>query len=231
MKHANDKLSHQSMDQVMKFTATSWFQLLDVEDIFRLNFDLEKSPVDINILDVSIKGVSYDAIKVLRDNTAEMHDLVDKLFIEKKIMWQDFRRGTIDTCIYGLKDLGADLNAYKANLLSTGKSEHLLLAEIIQVWAAESDKAVEAFKMAKYNVEFMLPEEHIIPILGKFRANTLKIAGEFIGFLESGSAIRNYAEQLYDCGLSELMRYLRVNYQELKGLSYSITLVPREPER
>lgn len=219
------------MDQVMKFTAASWFQLLDLEEIFRLNFNLEKSPVDINILDVSIKGVSYDAIKALRDNTAEMYDLVDKLFIEKKIMWQDFRRGTIDTCIYGLKDLGADLNAYKANLLSTGKSEHLLLAEIIQVWAAESDKAVEAFKMAKYNVEFMLPEEHIIPILGKFRSNTLKMAGEFIGFLESGSAIRNYAEQLYDRGLSELMRYLRVNYQELKGLSYSITLVPREPER
>jgi hypothetical protein len=220
------------MDQVMKFTAASWFQLLDLEDIFRLNFDLENSPVDINILDVSIKGVSYDAIRALLDIPLEMHDLVDKLFIEKKIMWEDFRRETIETCINDLVDLGADLNAYKADLLSTGKSEHLLLAEMIQVWATEVDKAVEAFKIAKYEQEFTepnpepLPEEYIIPALGKFRSNTLKIVEEFIGFLQPGSAIRIRAEELYDRALTELVRYFLVNHKELKDLSYRVTLRP-----
>lgn len=144
----------------------SWFQLLDLEDIFRLNFDLEKPPVDINILDVSIKGVSYDAIRALRDNPPEMHDLVDKLFIEKKIMWEDFRRETIDTCINGLVDLEADLNAYKADLLSTEKSEHLLLAEIIQVWASEADNAIEAFKIAQHDQQL----QNLIP--SRCRKNT-----------------------------------------------------------
>lgn len=227
------------MDQVMKFTAASWFQLLDLEDIFRLSFDLEKSQVDIKILDVSINGVSYNAIRALRDIPSEMYHLVDKLFIEKKIMWENvvLIRETIDACINSLVDLGADLNAYKANLLSTGKSEHLLLAEMIQVWASESDKAVEAFKMAKHDHELTNPgrepwiEDYVVPILGKFRSNTLKIIGEFIGLLESRSAIRNRAEQLYDLGLTDVMRYLRVNYKELKCLSYSITLVPRDQER
>lgn len=224
------------MNEAMIMTAMTWSQLVNMDNIFKLTFDLEKSTVDITILNVTIRGIKYAAVKALSDNPSKVKDIVDKVFIHKQVMWMDFRREDVDGCINSLKDLEEKLKTYQTDLLSTGNEDDKILAGIIEIWAVECNIAIDAFKTAIYHetlsrADFLsdrLPAQgQIIPVLGKFRSNTLNIVKEFIQLIEPGSRTRERGEELYNRALTELSQYFHVNQKDVRDLSFSVTLIPK----
>lgn len=224
------------MDTAFLFQTASVAELVKLYDIFDIAFDLENSTFQVWLNNVGTGHMPYSAVKDLSNNHSKIEDIVLSCFLEKRIMWKDFRQELADDCISNLKDLSEKLEHYKNHFEQSDREEDKLLNSILLLWLMECIQAKKEFDRANFNED---PQEddyfdnrpdvegEIVSIIGDFRSKTIKIARLFIDLLPEDNSLRSKAEMIYYKALSELIRYYNINLNDVLDFRWELELVKK----
>lgn len=200
---------------------------MDIATIWKLiglglEVDLEKKSYMVKLGPLAVKGISFKTVKALSSQPAVVEELLSKHFIQRGVMFADFRRESIDDCIRSLRELQTLNQAQAAALLITKKPDDKLFSTMLSAWANECDKAVTYLEAAvederdPINTGMDINARDAIPwALGEMRKAAYPTVELFAQLLPGGSPIRVQAIASLAQGKDVLVRHFGVAVSEL----------------
>ncbi len=200
---------------------------MDVATIWKLiglglEVDLEKKVYTVKLGPLTLKGISFKTVKALSSDPTSIEELLSKHFIQRGVMYADFRRETIEDCVRSLRGLQT-LNQDQAKaFLTTKKPEDKMFASMLTAWANECDKAVTYLQAAvederdPINTGMDISARDAIPgALGDMRSATYPTVELFIQLLPEGSPVKAQALATIAQGKDVLVRHFGVPVSRL----------------
>jgi hypothetical protein len=187
-----------------------------------LEVDLEKKSYTVKLGPLTLKGISFKTVKALSSQPAAIEDLLSKHFIQRGVMFADFRRESIDDCIRSLRELQTLNQTQSTAFLATKKPEDILFSTMLSAWANECDKAVTYLQSAlederdPINTGMDVSARDAIPgALGDMRKAAYPTVELFVQLLPEGNPVKVQATASLAQGKDVLVRHFGVAVSEL----------------
>lgn len=201
-----------------------------------VDLDAQGRKLTLRLGPVTIKEISLRAATGLSKNPRAIAKILSGHFINRQVMWQDFRRETVEQCVGSLEDL-KNKNEEQADAFSaSGEEGDRLIADLLQAWANECDAAIKEFRAAaqterdsraiEFDSEFVLrATDEISRILGEFRTRTYPIVDAFIESVAAPVAAGQVGQQALDrleAGKNLLIQYYGVSSSRIARPSWEV---------
>ena len=200
-----------------------------------ISIDMKNKTLRISIGGVIIvKNISFATIKKLTKNSSYIGSLLSSHFINRQVMWQDFRKENVALCIKSLMDLKLE-NFQHAQRLGESRTESdQFLSSWLLYWGNECDRAIKEFQDAIQNEkisrsmesdsEFVLRAHKEIPkILGEFRRKTYPAIQILIDLLDERNPVREQAVSRLNLGKNLLVQHYGISINKLLDPNWKIT--------
>ena len=98
---------------------------MDIATIWKLiglglEVDLEKKSYTVKLGPLTLKGISFKTVKALSSDPTIVEEVLSKHFIQRGVMFADFRRETIEDCVRSLRGLQTLNQDQSKAFLATG---------------------------------------------------------------------------------------------------------------
>ena len=195
---------------------------MDIATIWKLvglglEVDLEKKSYTVKLGPLTLKGISFKTVKALSSDPAIIELVLSKHFIQRGVMFADFRRETIEDCIHSLRELQTLNQGQAIAFLATNKPEDSLFSSMLSAWANECDKAVTYLQAAvederdPINTGMDISAKDAIPgALGDMRSATYPSVDLLIQLLPEGNLVKAQALKTIADGKNVLVRHFGV---------------------
>lgn len=200
---------------------------MDIATIWKLvglglEVDLEKKTYTVKLGPLALKGISFKTVKALSSQPTVIQEVLSKHFIQRGVMFADFRRESIDDCIRSLRELQTMNQAQSAAFAATKKPEDSLFSTMLSAWANECDKAVTYLQAAvederdPINTGMDMSAKDAIPgALGDMRKAAYPTVELLIQLLPEGNPVKAQATDSLARGKDVLVRHFGVAVSEL----------------
>lgn len=196
-------------------------KLMEILGIFKGEADLRTGAYSLTVAGFTLKGLRYRSYKGLAHDPSRMERILSHCFIQRGVMWQDFRRETVQDCInscYGLKSLCEA----EAKEFGDGSNVDRFFSSLLSYWANECDTAARSLKdalaMESDPIEsgMDISARDAIPYaIGTLRKNVYPVVEAIAETLPADNPIRNQGMERLRQGTDDLIRYYRVSTSEL----------------
>ena len=208
--------------------------------------DKENMKLTLNLGPLTIKDISLKVAKQLSKDTSLIERLLSDHFINRQVMWQDFRIEYAEGCLRSLIELKQRNIAEADRFGASRKSKDRIFAEVFQAWANECDRTIKDLK--RLDDEQMIKEAslpragkgHRIPkalrdhrdlereklakILGPFRATTYPMVEVLIDLLPDDNSIKQQAKERILAGKHWIVNVFKVPVNTLHDISWELSI-------
>ena len=200
---------------------------MDIATIWKLiglglEVDLEKKSYTVKLGPLSIKEISFKTVKALSSQPPVVEGILSKHFIQRGVMFEDFRREKIADCIRSLRELQVMNHDRSEAFAASKKPEDVVFSTILSAWANECDKAVSYLEAAvederdPINTGMDVSAKDAIPgALGDMRKATYPTVELFVQLLPDGNPVKMQAVATLAQGKDLLVRHFGVAVSDL----------------
>jgi hypothetical protein len=200
---------------------------MDIATIWKLiglglEVDLAKKLYTIKLGPLTLKDLSFRAVKALSSQPALIESLLSEHFIQRGVMHVDFRRERVDACIRSLRELQALNQAQAKAFADSGKPEDELFSTLLTAWANECDTAVSILESAiederdPINTGMDVTAQAAIPdAIRALRTATYPTIELLIQLLPQSNSVRQQASTILTRGKDLLVRHFGVPFSDL----------------
>jgi len=171
---------------------------------------------------LKFKNLPFETVKALSSNQLVIESLLSRHFVQRGVMWEDFRREEVERCIRSLRDLQKLSETQAPAFAETKKPEDQMLSSMLQAWANECDGAAKLLESGIENERDpintgmdMSAQEWIPNVLGTFRKATYPFVEMFIALLPETNPVKAQAAERLRRGKDILVKYYHVSTNDL----------------
>jgi hypothetical protein len=183
----------------------------------KLEVDFEKRTYSITIGPLKLKGLAFTTIKALSATSAIPERILTEQFIQREVMWGDFRGEEIDDCIESLRGLQKISEERAVTFDKSGNPQDAIFASLLRSWANECDHSATLLSQAleeendPINTGMDTSARDAIPAaLGKLRTQTYPFVAMLIELLPDGNPVKAQATKKMEYGRDVLVRFFNV---------------------
>jgi hypothetical protein len=200
---------------------------MDIATIWKLiglglEVDLEKRTYSIKLGPLTIKGLSFKTVKALSASPQAIEGLLSEQFVQREVMFADFRREEVGDCIASLRELQELCKSQASAFAATKKSEDEVFSTVLRAWANECDEAANSLESALRDENdpadsgMDTSARSSIPrVIGKLRTATFPSVEMFIDLLPEGNPVKAQATEKLTAGKDVLVKYFNVQSSEI----------------
>lgn len=184
--------------------------------------DFKERRYTIRLGPITIKGLPFERVKALRSNQPAIESLLSRHFVQRGVMWEDFRHEKVKDCIRSLRVLQKLSETQASAFEATKKPEDQIFSSILQAWANECDKAARHLELASEDERDpintgldMSAQEWILDVLSDFRKATYPSVQMFIDLLPDTSPVKAQAAERLRYGKDILVKFYNVSTNDL----------------
>jgi hypothetical protein len=215
-------------------TFSDVFKLLDLN----LDVDGKSRTWDLALGPFKFNNFAFRTPNLLIGDRRMVGELLSECFIERRVMWKDFRQETPTECLSSLDELTNLLEQNIVKLQPSEAEKDKTLAEILSLWKARGVVAQKELKDAVESGETIptngqrgsstdsgnadCTEREIEP-LTSFRIETLPIIGFLIDLLPDGDPVKSDAQECRTTAQNDLVRFYSVSVDQLRHPDWQIS--------
>ncbi len=196
----------------------SFFSLLGL----KMGLDFEKRTFTVVVGPMSFENVPFSTLKSLRSDSRIIEPILSKQFIQRGVMWQDFRRERVDFCIKSLRELQTLCESSAEQFSESRFQKDHILRSVLHSWASECDAAAKHLQSAldderdPINSGMDISARDSVPwALGEFRKATYPSVAMFIELLAVDNPVRTQAAKTFREGSDLLVKHFGISTSEL----------------
>ena len=203
-----------------------------------VDINLAEKTITLNLPGVHISHISFRTVKAMSEDPGTVSNILSKCFIQRRVMWQDFRSEKAEDCKKSIDEMKDILEDKAREFRKTGKAKDDEYADLLEAWANECVDASKSFREAidteqrdrEAYQRWELPESSdiqrasisISEILGRFRLRTYLFVDLFIQLLQKNSKVKKQVLDKIDDGKSLLVQAYGISYKQIATLEWGI---------
>ena len=193
-----------------------------------VEINLKEKAITITAGPVKIKHLSFDGARELMADRIRIEQFLSILFVQRGVMWEDYRREHVDECINSLREIQLELQEFAKGISGSNRQTKaaLSLGSCLYAWANCCDEAATVLDQAKEaeNDPFEDSKAHqYIPlVLRDLRQKTYPIVDLLISLLPKDSMVKDQAIEKLDWGKTTAVRHLNASTAELQSAEVEI---------
>lgn len=194
----------------------------------RVEADLEKKTITIKAGPFTLR-IPYGTYKALMSKRSTVVDILSRLFIQRGVMWEDFRREKMDECITSLREIQKLAQEEHNKLKETNAKQDEYFASIMFAWANVCEQAVtelgQALETENDPVETGIDfgaGDFLAPVLLECRKSTYPLVDLLICLLPDDDPVRQQASEKLALGKNRTVQKLGARIEELPGAELRI---------
>jgi hypothetical protein len=204
--------------------------------------DLEKHTWTLKIGPITIKGLRIPVLKALAKDSAAIENILSLMFIQREVMWEDYRAESVPKCIGSLRSLQGLCEKAASDFNATGKEQDKIISTMCRGWANQCDAAASDLEGGldaesdPANTGMGVSARDYIPdALGTLRKKTYPTIEFLIGLLPEKNMVREQATEVLNRGKDEIIRHYNVSVSDIPKASAeaengSIAMTPEEAQ-
>ena len=207
---------------------------MNYEDIWRflnlgIDVDWNTKRITLRAGPVTVENLPLGTAKALSGNPLRVQLILGEHFIQRAVMWADYRREQVDHCVRSLRQL-QELSSTKAEEFGcTGSSADAVFATALFAWANACDEAAGVLEWAleeqgdPINTGMDTSARDFIPeALRGLRRQTIPIVTMFAELLPKDDLVRKQAEEKLRAAQDSLIRCYHGSFGDVAAPEWDV---------